>query len=204
MRITKEANERRNEILDAANELFMKKGYDKTSTNEILEKVGIARGTLYYHFKSKEEIMDAIIDRFNDEIIRRAENIAHDRTIPVLQRFIMVISAMKIDNGEGDHVIEELHKPQNALMHQKMNRALIKGITPVFNDIVSDGISEGIFNTPYGYECMEMTITYANIAFDSDLIDMNSQEGQKKMEALFFNVERMLGSKEGTITELIR
>ena len=57
MRTVKNAEERRNEILDAAAELFKQKGFDGTSTGDILEKVGIARGTLYYHFKSKEDIM---------------------------------------------------------------------------------------------------------------------------------------------------
>lgn len=60
----KKAEERRNEILDAADELFGQKGFDGTSTNDLLEKVGIARGTLYHHFKSKEDIMDALIDRY--------------------------------------------------------------------------------------------------------------------------------------------
>ena len=50
MRVVKEASVRRNEILDAAERLFVTKGFDKTSTNDILEQVGIARGTLYYHF----------------------------------------------------------------------------------------------------------------------------------------------------------
>ncbi|MBR6476951.1 MAG: helix-turn-helix transcriptional regulator, partial [Lachnospiraceae bacterium] len=67
----KEAEERKKEILDAAEELFIARGYDETSTSDILEKVGIARGTLYYHFKSKEEILDALIDRIMQEAARR-------------------------------------------------------------------------------------------------------------------------------------
>ena len=63
MRIVKEAQERKNEILDVAGRLFAQKGYDSTSTNDILEEIGIARGTLYYHFKSKEDILDAMFDR---------------------------------------------------------------------------------------------------------------------------------------------
>lgn len=55
MRIIKEAEVRKNEILDVAEDLFAVRGFDGTSTNDILEKAGIARGTLYYHFKSKEE-----------------------------------------------------------------------------------------------------------------------------------------------------
>lgn len=51
---SKEAEEPKKEILDVAEELFIAKGYDNTSTTDILERVGIARGTLYYHFKSKE------------------------------------------------------------------------------------------------------------------------------------------------------
>ena len=62
MRIVKEAEERKSEILDAAEELFAAKGYEQTSTGDILERVGIARGTLYYHFKSKEDILDALIE----------------------------------------------------------------------------------------------------------------------------------------------
>ena len=54
MRTVKEAAVRRNEILDAAERLFGTKGFDQTSTNDLLAEVGIARGTLYYHFKSKE------------------------------------------------------------------------------------------------------------------------------------------------------
>ncbi|MEG1678401.1 MAG: helix-turn-helix domain-containing protein, partial [Clostridia bacterium] len=63
MRIVKEAKERENEILDAASILFSEKGFDGTSIADILLKVGIARGTLYYHFKSKEDMMDALIER---------------------------------------------------------------------------------------------------------------------------------------------
>ena len=47
MRIVKDAEERREEILDVAERLFGTKGFDHTSTNDILAEIGIARGTLY-------------------------------------------------------------------------------------------------------------------------------------------------------------
>ena len=94
MRIVKEAEERKNEILDAAEELFVTKGYDKTSTGDILDKVGIARGTLYYHFKSKEDILNAMIERINDTLIGRAKKIASDTSVPVIERVVMAISAL--------------------------------------------------------------------------------------------------------------
>lgn len=76
MRIVKDAVVRKNEILDVAEKLFCADGYNNTSTNDILAEVGIARGTLYYHFKSKEDILDAMIDRILEETITKARNIA--------------------------------------------------------------------------------------------------------------------------------
>ena len=69
MRTVKEAEERKNEILDVAERLFGTKGFDNTSTSDILNEVGIARGTLYYHFKSKEDILDAMIDRMTGRLV---------------------------------------------------------------------------------------------------------------------------------------
>ena len=84
MRVVKEAAERRNEILDVAERLFCTNGYDNTSTNDILAEIGIARGTLYYHFKNKEDILDGMIDRILDVIVRKARTIALDESRPVL------------------------------------------------------------------------------------------------------------------------
>lgn len=203
MRIMKEAEERRNEILDVAGELFMINGYDKTSTNAILDKVGIARGTLYYHFKSKEEIMDAWIERHMREMVVAVQSIAEDKSIPVMKRFLQMIQAIKIEDGDDDKMLEQMHKPQNALLHQKINQAIIKSITPVFTGVVKDGISEGLFHTDFPYECMEMAITYANVAFDNDFIDMSKEEQARKMQVLFYNIERLLNARVGSMSEVM-
>lgn len=55
MRVVKEAEERKNEILDVAERLFGTKGFDGTSTGDILNEIGIARGTLYYHSNPKKK-----------------------------------------------------------------------------------------------------------------------------------------------------
>ena len=49
-RVTKEYRERKNEILDAAQELFLTQGYEKISVDNIIKKIGIAKGTFYYYF----------------------------------------------------------------------------------------------------------------------------------------------------------
>jgi AcrR family transcriptional regulator len=204
MRIVKEAEERRNEILDAAEQLFGQKGFDGTSTNDILDMVGIARGTLYYHFKSKEEIMDALIERYNVRLLSMARGIAADSSIPVIERIVRVVGALNISNGDSREIMEHIHKPQNALMHQKIQKVILNSVTPILTGIIREGIEQGLFSTPFPYECMEMIVAYANTVFDNDMVEMTSEERASRMQAFIFNAERLLGAESGSFISVMQ
>lgn len=64
MRISKSPEIRRQEIIDQAAQLFQSQGISKTSMTEIAEKVGVAKGLVYYYFPSKEKLVDEIVDQF--------------------------------------------------------------------------------------------------------------------------------------------
>ena len=199
MRVIKDADQRKNEILDAAETLFTLKGFDKTSTNEILEAVGIARGTLYYHFKSKEDIMDALIERHTSRLLKAAKEIAEDKGKPVYDRIIQSVRALKM-NQSGNEVLEHIHRPQNALMHQKVQKTILNGLTPILAGIIREGIEDNLFHTPYPYECVEMLVVYASTVFDGDMLDITQQGYASRVQALIFNVERLLGVESGTLS----
>lgn len=101
----KEAEERKKEILDIAEQLFIEKGFDNTSTNDILREIGIARGTLYYYFKSKEEILDAVIDRITNQLVEKSKEIFDQKELSVFQRFTMITFTLNIDNNNLEHEI---------------------------------------------------------------------------------------------------
>ena len=107
MRLMKEAEERKKEILDIAEQLFIEKGFDNTSTNDILREIGIARGTLYYYFKSKEEILDAVIDRITNQLVEKSKEIFDQKELSVFQRFTMITFTLNIDNNNLGHEILE-------------------------------------------------------------------------------------------------
>ncbi len=199
MRIVKEAEERKNEILDVAERLFGSKGFDHTSTNDILNEIGIARGTLYYHFKSKEEILDAMIERMTERLLKRAGEIAGQEDVPVLQRFTRMMLAFHVNDGDfGQELLEQVHKPQNALMHQKMQERLLSGITPLITALIREGIAQGICRTDYPKETAEMTFLYAGTVFDG-LREYGREERQKKIAAFIYNLERLLDMEQGTL-----
>ncbi len=202
MRIIKEPEVRKNEILDVAEELFAVQGFDGTSTNEILEKAGIARGTLYYHFKSKEEILDGVINRMIDRMMEKAAGIVADKRVPVLERLTATILAFNLNTELGYEVMEQIHKPQNALMHQKMQTRLLDGIVPVLKDLLDEEAGQDIFHTEYGTEAIEMIILYANTMFD-DLAEQSPKQRQRRMQGFIYNSERLLGTERGMLYQAI-
>lgn len=204
MRIVKEAEVRREEILDAAEKLFAAKGFDNTSTGDILEAVGIARGTLYYHFKSKEEILDGVIQRVTGRLTRSAGEIVRKRELPVLERLTKAIMSLNVESKLGDEIMEQVHRPQNALMHQKMQSSLLSGISPILTELVEEGIRQGIFHTPCPESVVEMAILYANTAFDElNVAELSPGQRERKISGFIYNLERLLGMAEGSLREAI-
>ena len=198
---SKEAEERKKEILDIAEELFTTKGYDNTSTTDILEIAKIARGTMYYHFRSKEEILDALIDRIMQGIVHNVRAaLSHEAPAP--QKIIFFIGAVRVDSAIGKEIADHAHKPQNALMHQKMMNSLLAELVPIAAGIIKDGIREGSFSTDYPEETAEMLLTYSSIVFD-DMNEMTDAERAKKTAGFVFNMERLLGVKPGGLSEII-
>lgn len=200
MRIVKEAAVRRNEILDAAEQLFVTKGFDKTSTNDILERVGIARGTLYYHFGSKEEILDAIIQRMSETLVKRAAGVAAQKGKPVLERLTEMMLALNVDSKLGHEIMEQVHKPQNALMHQKMQEGLLAGIRPLITGLIEEGIAQGLCQTDYPAQAAEMMLLYSSTAFDA--LAEHSRDEQK-IAAFIYHTERILGMPQDSMREAI-
>lgn len=201
MRIVKEADVRKNEILDAAAVLFAEKGAEHTSVADIMEAVGIAKGTLYHHFKSKESIMDALIERQTATLLSAAKKAAEDKSVPVKERMLRAILALHMDTEQkaGREMLEQLHKPQNVLMHQKTKRIVFRGVPPIMAGIVRDGVAEGLFETPYPLECMEMSLCYLDVMLDDDMLQLTEEQRLDKIRAFLYQLERLLGVKAGEL-----
>ena len=200
MRIVKDAAARRSEILDAAEKLFGTKGYDATSTGDILRELGIARGTLYYHFKSKEDILDAMIDRLTQALAAGAAEVLDRKDIPVLQRLTLMMQSLQVNNALGHEIMSQVHKPQNALMHQKMQERMLTAVVPLLTSLLQEAREEGLCHTRYPEEVTEMTLLYASTVFD-ELSGLSEEKRQEKVLAFIYNLERLLQMPEGSLME---
>lgn len=197
MRSIKKPEERRQEILDAAERLFAEKGYDAACTNDILAAVGIARGTLYYHFKSKEEILDAVVERSCGRALETARRIAADSDVPVLDRVFLAIGAARPLEAEAERIMEHLHRPQNALMHQKSHAAFLQNLSPIVAGIVEEGLRDGTFRTDHPRESVEMVLAYGVAAFDEQLFGGDGEARRRRARAFLHNLELLFGAERG-------
>jgi len=198
MRTSKKRDVRLNEILDAAELLFIAKGYEQTTVNDILAKVGIGKGTFYHYFKSKEEVMDAVIDRVVESLKAAAIAIADDTKLNAQQKVVQIILSLNISESSNGKMIEELHQPSNALMHQKSIVETILAISPILTDVVRQGIAEGLYSTPYPRESIEFLIAANQFIFDNGIFHWTPEEILEKGRAFAHIIELVLGAPEGS------
>lgn len=198
MRIIKEPQERRNEILDTAEMFFCTKGYARTTINDILQEIGIAKGTFYYYFKSKEELMDAIIIRFVDLGTAKAKEIAANPNLTVHEKLFQSILAQKPDGANKDKITEQLHQAGNAEMHQKSLIETVLRLTPVLAEVVKQGIRERAFNTPYPIEVMEILLISGQFLFDDATFRWTPDEMAQRIQAFIHTMETLLGAEKGS------
>ena len=196
-------NNKKEQILDVSLALFLEKGYDNTSISDILSKLDIARGTLYYHFESKEAIMDMIIERSVIQIVKDAQKVILQKELNIYEKMFSLFASMSMKRlAGGELMIDYLNQPQNALFHEKSNRAFMKNITPLLGEIIKEGFEEGLFDNIFPYESAELILVMIIGFIDVHYENMDKKDLERRTESLLYNIERMLGAKEGSFDRL--
>lgn len=204
MRILKAPEERKSEILDAAEILFSTKGYSKTTIIDILDVVGIAKGTLYYYFKSKEEIMYAMVDRIIQEDVARAKEIVANETLSPSDKIFCILLDQKPTKGDKkDKLIEKSSQINNAEIHQRSIVQSVLHISPVLTEVVQEGINKGIFRTESPREIIEFLVSSGQTMFGTPLFQWTPEEMGRKVIAFISTMELLLGAEKGSFACMI-
>ena len=163
MRDVKDPEIRQAEIMDAAMLLFMEKGYANTTTQDIVDKVNISRGLLYYHFKNKEDILYCLVERYSEKLLRDIHVIVNDDDKTAIEKIRAFIDATIIstDNvsAEGTELQKTVDLEENRYMLDKLSHKLIEKLTIYFERIINQGISEKVFSVKYPSETAEFLMT---------------------------------------------
>src|SRR3712207_1090111 len=98
----------RDVILDAADRLLARYGYRKMTMEDLAQEVGIGKGTIYLHFRSKEEIVMSHVDRIVQGVLDRLQTIAASDAAPAAKLRQMIIGRVMIRFDSVQHYTESI------------------------------------------------------------------------------------------------
>ena len=199
MRTVKKPAVRRQEIIDAATELFLTQTYDDTTTGQVMEVLGIAKGTIYHYFSSKEHLLEAVVDDLAEGYAQRREAELAGAEGGALARMAVLFSPEHRSEGEKS-ATESLHKPGNVKLHTRLLAVLVLRLAPVVADLVTQGCEEGVFQTEHPLEVAELLLAGVQFLTDDGFYPWDDEALMRRAGAIPSMVERLLGAEPGSVT----
>jgi len=111
-RITKPVEIRRKEIIEAAKNLFIKEGFDNTAVSDIANHINIASGLVYHYFKSKTELLYAVIDELVKEEADIKKKIVAEHKGKVIECLTLLLSQKNTLVGKYGRLFQSLTSDQ--------------------------------------------------------------------------------------------
>lgn len=171
-----------NLILDVAFRLFMEKGYEHTSVQDIIDHLGgLSKGAIYHHFKSKEDLLIAVTDRMTAESNQMLA-VIRDRADLNGKEKLKTIFKESINRPVQDDIITAAPGFYNnpkllfSLLHDTIDNAAPNYILP----IIRQGISDGSIETDYPEQLAELIVFTANAWMNPMIFDSSEEESYRK------------------------
>jgi len=143
--MAKTKEERRNEIIETAGKLFEEKGYEQTQVQDIVNEIGVAKGLFYYYFKSKDEVMEELADRYADAIID-AVNKLIDKDISTFDKINRIFQIF-IDSAEKKSgIFMGILYVKNGITHERIFFNVGKKMVPLVTELILSGNDNGECN----------------------------------------------------------
>ena len=215
VRVVKEENyaARRNEILDVALKLVYTKGYERMTIQDILDELQISKGAFYHYFESKADVLEALVERM---VVEQVEpmllSAVHDPNLTGIQKLQRYFdTAVRWKTSEKTLMIQLVkvwYSDDNALARQKMLVMMVEYVTPLFIEIINQGVKEGTFTVSYPEYASQVIINlvqplgdaFARMLLSEEAMrDQALQRAEMMIDAYNDAVERILGAPKGSI-----
>ena len=212
VRISKDPNERRSELIACAQDLFYSRGYERTAVRDIVDELGVAKGTFYYYFDSKLAILEAMIDDMLSQSTALLREIVADETLPALDKWARAFQAVgdwKTERkAEMLAMMHVMHMDENLLLRYKVQSRAVELLSPEFAKIVVQGVDEGVFKTQFVEESAAITLSIMQSLSDPIYRVLLHPEGyddpvvyaRRHFAAAEAAIERVLGASPGSLT----
>lgn len=193
--MVKSPEARKTELLMAAEHLFRENGVDKTAVSDIVKKAGVAQGTFYNYYQSKDEIFAAVLAHISEYAVTEIQKIAERKGLGIIEKINLISQQDFWMNRENDPLFDMLHEPRYAYAHQKYIVSRILLLQPIYTKLIRQGVEEKLFDTAYPEQASLFLLTATKFVFDPGFFT-HSPEGMLRMaEAVQDFSERIVGEK---------
>lgn len=205
IRVTKSPEVRRKELMNIAEQLFLEKGYEHTMVSDIVKQAGVAQGTFYYYFDSKEAILDEITDKYINIIVESMEKISKEKNLTALEKLVNIFQFSLSFRNDTRSIMQYVHDEKNVHLHRKFEQRIpLQTVGPLAH-IFKQGVAEGIFDTQYPEDAAKAFNGISAMVLQGiDSADHNSDEFRRKFMAIFDFTERILGTESGVISNAFK
>ncbi|MCL1855102.1 MAG: TetR/AcrR family transcriptional regulator [Clostridia bacterium] len=197
-RISKAREVRRQEMIQTACELFQQNGYEQTTVHDIVRTQGVAQGLFYYYFKSKEDVLFAVLEQMGEQLLQHIAQIIAAQETPPIER---IREAFSVITNFLMHCYDALRLPAistqlHALFEQQTRRLLM----PYLTQLLTDGRRSGDFHVAYP----EYTARFILSGFIGVCLGAEMPAAEEIITLLQNFVERILAMPEGALIPAVK
>lgn len=185
-----------NRILDVSMKLFLEKGFDHTTIQDIVDNLDVTKGAIYHHFKSKEDILSAALDRENVELLKQLTAIRDDRAMTGLEK-LQTLFEVSMSGPQLSMSAAMAINPDpvgNSRLLGLQFQSVLEESAPLFVEpIIRQGMEDGTIQTDQPREMAEVLVLLANL-WVSPMFRMSSAEDMAERVRYYVRIVHLLGA----------
>lgn len=198
MRVRKDPAERRKELMDISMELFCSNGYEQTMVQDICQKAGVAKGTFFYYFPTKDDVLKAIFEAWTEQFV--SEFTQRAKKLDAVHKLRLFLHMCARDNEIEclvDKLLGEQHKD---LVKHLWQRVFMQAFTPLLREIIKKGSEKGSMRVQHIEESLYFFWSLMDALWpdeDKDNIPADSMEIRNQIASEL--MEALLGIEAGRL-----
>ncbi len=187
------------DFVSAARDLFEEKGFENTSVDDIVARLGVAKGLFYYYFESKETLLDLIVEQMMNEIESAIAAAMEKKGLTAIERLAELIESSTDVAHRSKTILTYFHKERNRSLHLALEKKAAALMVPALESIVLQGNEEGVFDAPYPKEAAGAILFMSAGLKALSPPEPSSADIIRFNKALQFQIERVLGAAPGSL-----
>lgn len=192
-------------ILDVAEELFMARGYERTTMADIVNGLGgLTKGAVYHHFKSKEDIFEAVFERANRPVIERIEHIMGDRSLTGHQKLLALDAASS--DGPSAEMWRAMRLSADPVRHARILAReyadVIETAHRYIEPVIREGIADGSIACTHPREAAEAMMLLSNLWVVPLFCPLTEEAEYGRRVEVFMDITRTLGIELSGLSSL--